>query len=397
MGKKKKLFSKEIVEKHIIYRIFGIKLAVKNPDFVDDLKIETEEAIKVQNSYDLTSLKLAKKMILFLTPSQVKICGGVMSIYSLCEASRELNQDSLTIISTYPNDEYTYASNDRFLNNEQIYRFSQIVDNCKNLDKLIIHIPDYYSKQFYKDLKRKEKQFLKSIKKLHLNIMNQNIEIMPKPEKLRNLYKLTNNITQTIAHDRYATQEVCNKWQMPTHLFSVNIDTSKYKNYSFEEKEKNIVLSPDNHDKKEHIVEILKNNFPDFRLITVENMSFSEYMDLISRSFFTITFGEGMDGYFTQPSDVGSVGFAVYNDEFFPNASWKDLFNVYSSYELMAENIVCSMRSLLNDKNLYEHTSKEVYNKVKELYNIEFFKDNLKRFYNNKYDFYPLMEDKNER
>lgn len=61
--------------------------------------------------------------------------------------------------------------------------------------------------------------------------MNQNIELMPEPEKLKDLYKLTNNITQTIAHDRYATQEVCDKWQIPTHLFSVNIDLTKYKYY----------------------------------------------------------------------------------------------------------------------------------------------------------------------
>ena len=54
----------------------------------------------------------------------------------------------------------------------------------------------------------------------------------------KNLYKLTKNITQTLAHDRYATQEICNKWKMPTHLFSVNIDLSKYKNFTFEEKGK---------------------------------------------------------------------------------------------------------------------------------------------------------------
>lgn len=389
MGKKKKLFSKEIVEKHIIYRIFGIKLAVKNPNFVDDLKIETEEAIKVQNNYDLTPLKFAKKMVLFLTPSQVKICGGVMSIYSLCETSRELNQDSLTIISTYPNDEYTYANNDKFLNNEKIYRFSQIVDNCKNLDELIIHIPDYYSKRFYKDLKRKDVRFLKSIKNLHLNIMNQNIAIMPEPQKLKKLCKLTDNITQTIAHDRYATQEICNKWQIPSHLFSAMWDMTKYTKRDFNEKEKIIVLSPDGHENKDEIVDRLKQEFTDWKFITVENLTFSEYMDLISRAFFTITFGEGFDGYFLQPAIVNSVGIAAYNDEFFPDRSWTKLDNVFENYEDMAKNIVNFIREYSQNHQKYSELSSLNQKMQDEIYNYEQYKDNLKRFYEKKYDFLP--------
>ena len=68
---------------------------------------------------------------------------------------------------------------------------------------------------------------------------------MPKVEKLKNLYKLTDNITQTVAHDRYATQEICNKYKIPTHLFSALWDMSAYKKRDFSQKEKIIVLSPD--------------------------------------------------------------------------------------------------------------------------------------------------------
>lgn len=389
MGKKKKLFSREVVEKHIIYSVFGIKFSVRNSNFVDKLKIETKNAVKIQDNYDLTPLKLAKKLILFLTPSQAKICGGVMSIYSLCEVSRELSPDSFCLLSTYPSDEYTYANNDRFLNNEQIYRFSQIVDNCKNLEELIIHIPEYYSKRFYKNLKRKDINFLKSIKNLHLNIMNQNIELMPEPKKLKDLYKLTDNVTQTIAHDRYATQEVCDKWQMPTHLFSVNIDMSKYKSYSFEEKEKIIVLSPDWNKYKDKIVAKLEKELPDWKLITVKNITFTEYMDLISRAFFTITFGEGFDGYFLQPPVVGSIGFGVYNDEFFPSEKWKIFKNVYSSYSEMFEKVIEDIKFLRNNNDAYLELVKQLKSEHDKLYNYTNFKNNLKNFYNKNYDFIP--------
>lgn len=380
-----KIFSKEEKNKHIIYKILGLKFKFRNLKYYKQFI----DAVKIQDAYDLTNLNNAKKLILFLIPSpdECVINGGIMSIFSLCETSREINPDATCIISTFPNKKYTYAKNDKFLNNESIYRFSQIVDNAKNLEEMILHIPEYYADDFYNDLTERDIEYLKSIKNLHINIMNQNIELMPEPEKLRDLYKLTNNITQTLAHDRYATQEVCDKWQIPTHLFSVNIDLGKYKSYSFEEKEEIIVLSPDCNENKEKIVKKLEKELPDWKLITVNNMTFTEYMDLISRAFFTITFGEGMDGYFGQPQYVNSVGFAVYNDEFFPNNNWKNFENVYASYDEMYENIVADVKKYSQNKEKYEKIIKDFINENSKLYQISKFYDNLKRFYKKEYDF----------
>ena len=396
-----RLFSKTVDEKHVTYKLLGIKFSMKSREYCRKMKIErdrknrmlkeTKKEIAVQDSWDLTDLKNAKRLILFLTPSECKINGGIMSIYSLCEASREINKDSLCILSNYPNERFTYATNDQFLNNEKIYRFQQIVENCKNIEELILHIPEYYTKYFYNSLTENDKTFFKSIKKLQINIMNQNIEIMPELEEIKNLYLLTDNITQTIAHNRYATQEICDKYNMPTHLFSVNIDLGKYKSYSFEEKEKIIVLSPDENENKEKIVNKLKKELPDWQTITVQNLTFSEYMDLISKAYFTITFGEGMDGYFTQPQYVNSVGLAAYNDEFFPNTSWKNLKNVYKSYDEMQDLIVDDIKHLSNNKELYTQTIIEMLNKNNELYQENKYKDNLKRFYNKEYDFYPQI------
>ena len=151
-----------------------------------------------------------------------------------------------------------------FKNDEKIYRWEQIVNNAKNVKELIIHIPEYFSDKFSTALTNKDFKFLKQIENVQINILNQNIELMPEPEKIKGLYKINNNVTQTIAHDRYATQEVCDKWQIPTHFLSVHIDTSGYRSYAFEEKEKIIVLSPDEAPYKEAIVKKLKQELPDF-------------------------------------------------------------------------------------------------------------------------------------
>ncbi len=353
-------------------------------------KAEICASMLIQDSLDLTPLQKAKKIILFLTPGNIKINGGVMSIFSLCSASRNVMDDFFCCLSTFPKGP-TYVINDKFYNNEKIFRFSQIINNAKSVQEMILHIPEYYADDFYADLTKKDIKFLKSIPHLQINILNQNIELMPEPEKIQDLYKLTNNVTQTMAHDRYATQEICNHWNIPTHLFSTHLDFSKYKSINFEKKENIIVLSPDDEEHKSQITETIKQNFPNWEIITVQNMTFNQYMDLITRAYFVITFGEGFDGYFNNPVCVDSIGISVYNDEFFPDNTWKKLENVYSSYDEMMTNICDDLKRFRSNKKLYYGIIQEQSKKLNLIYSKQKYLSNIKRFYNKEYDFIPKI------
>ncbi len=368
-----RLFSYKKDEINITYRIFGIKFSRKNMEL-------TNSSIKIQDGYDLTALRNAKELIVCFIPNIKMMTGGIQSIYSICKYSREICPQAQCLIATVPG-KYTYSYNPYFKNEEKIYRFEQIIKNAKNVEKLTLHIPEYYADKFYKALKKDEIKFLKGIKDLHINILNQNIELMPEPQKLKGLYKLTDNVTQTIGHHRYATQEVCDKWQMPAHFLSVHIDISGYKTYPFEEKEKIIVLSPDEAPYKKAVVEKLKKELTDFKLITVQNMTFDEYMDLIARAYFTITFGEGFDGYFNQPQTVGGLGMAVYDSAFFPDESWLELKNVYKSPAEMENNIVNDIKELSANKELYYSLISKMKEKLSTLYGEDLFKRNLEKFY----------------
>ena len=372
-----KLFSYTKNSDYITVKFLGIKLCVKNKQKVLD-------AIKIQNSYDLSNIKNTKKLIVFFIPPKNDINGGIMSIFSICKYSREICPDAQCVITTFPS-KVTYERNTFFKNDEKIYRWEQIVNNAKNVKELIIHIPEYFSDKFSTALTNKDFKFLKQIENVQINILNQNIELMPEPEKIKGLYKITNNVTQTIAHDRYATQEVCDKWQIPTHFLSVHIDTSGYRSYAFEEKEKIIVLSPDEAPYKEAIVKKLKQELPDFKLITVENMPFDEYMDLIAKAYFTISFGEGFDGYFNQPQAVRGLGLAVYNSDFFPDESWLELKNVYKSPADMENNIVNDIKELSANKELYYSLINKMNEKLSTLYGEDLFKRNLEKFYKEEY------------
>lgn len=104
---------------------------------------------------------------------------------------------------------------------------------------------------------------------------------------------------------------------------------------------------------------------------------------------FAITFGEGFDGYFTQPCRVGSLAFAVYNKAFFPSEEWKNLKNVYSSEKEMAEKIAKDILYFSTHKDEYLQTGKAVAELRGRLYSKEKFLDNLRRFYQKQYDFLP--------
>ena len=342
-----------------------------------------------QNTFNTKNIKQAQIINLFLLPNTSVVGGGIQSIFSICKYSRQIYPEACSIIATGPWKKYSYSEITWFKNNEKIYRWDQIIKNLKHTKKLIIHIPECLSNNFYQKLSPSDKKNLKKISDLQINILNQNISLMPTPGELNTLKQLTPNITQTIAHDRYATQEICNKYQIPTHLLSVYIDCSEYASYSFEKKEKIIALSPDENEYRDRVIKKLKQDFPDFECITINHLTFSEYMDLIARSYFTITFGEGMDGYFLQPSAVGSVGIAVYNNEFFPNKTWNNLFNVYTSYEELLNNITTDLKKMISNKDLYYQTSSAVTEKCKEIYSFEGWLNNIKRFYQRNYDFIP--------
>ncbi len=342
----------------------------------------------IQNRYDMEDLRMTRNIVVFLVPPGASITGGVMSIYSLCSYSREACPDSLCLISTLPGF-FTHAANRNFQNSEKVHRWKQVVKNAKQARKMILHIPESYVGIFRAALDKEDLSFLKAVPDLQINLLNQNIEMMPDPVALKGLYDLTGNITQTAAHHRYATQEVCDRWRMPTHLFSVHIEMGQYAPLPFNQKSKTLVVSPDANADKERILARLREELSDYRLVVVQGLTFDQYMCLVASSRFSVTFGEGFDGYFADPFRVGGVGFGVYNTEFFPDRSWLELRSVYASYQEMFERIVADIRFLEQNPHDYEDLSALALGKLKGLYSLEEYRDNLRRFYAGRYDFVP--------
>lgn len=377
----KQLFALQADFAHISIVIAGVKIHFQN-------FITQKKQIFTQNKYNLSDIRNAKDMILFLVPGSIKMNGGIMSIYSLCNVTRRLLPDKTVIISTTPG-KYTYSENNTFSNNERIYRWEQVINNGGNIKNLVIHIPEYFVKKFLNSLSPAEMVFLQSIPNLQINILTQNIMLLPDKNTVASLYKLTNNITQTTAHDRYCNQELSNKFNTPVHHFSCYLDFGQCEVKSIRNKTKRIVVSPDNNEHKRAILYKLKKELPEYEIVEVKNLHFNKFLNLISDSLLTISFGEGFDGYFIIPPIVNSLGCGVYNDDFFPGVHWRELDNVYDSYLDMEANIVNLIKDLEKNTNKYISLINATHKKYDELYSKEKFEDNIQRFYRKEYDFVP--------
>lgn len=312
-----------------------------------------------------------------------------MSIFSLCKESRRFASihKADVVLCTYPCHP-TYGKNDLFDNDETVASFHDLIKQYAGLESLTLHVPELALDILYGGLARHE-DYLAKIPDLHINIMNQNIKYMPDETTVANLYRYTANITQTTAHDRYATQEMCNKYGMPLHHMSVFIDSSSYEKTDYTNKSNVIVYSPDKKtDFRDPILSELRSKLHGYRLVEVRDMSYSKYKKVVADAKFVLTFGEGFDGYFIESVFSGGVPFAAYNDEFFPAEDFKKYPSVYKNYEEMLKNI-CGDVAKFDSKKTYEELNAGLYDRLSQIYSFKNYINNLENFYRGKYTFLP--------
>ena len=306
------------------------------------------------------------------------ISGGITSIDSIYQITKEYTNihHAETLICTLSGNRIfrfkTFNSKTCVLHNDQLVRFEKV-------NNLLLHIPEYLLSDF---LTKCRQGFFSNVIRSHkvqLNILNQNIELMPSVEIIDALRKYFSIITQTTAHKKYSNDLFLEKYNIPYHFLSARIDKSQYDFVPLEAKKKLILFSPDDPFKNEKIIKILQRTLPDYKFTTIKNMSYSTYKRQIGNAKFCFTFGEGLDGYFVEPFFSGTVSFAIYNESFFEK-SYKSLPTIFLSEKEVFQEIESKVLSLMNEKeyNKAVETTNEL---LTSDYNYEDYKDNIKKYY----------------
>lgn len=296
-------------------------------------------------------LRTEKRAMVFLVPALDVVNGGLMSVCHIASRSQEMKaiHGCEVLLVTLPG-KTTISSFSRFENDQKIFRFEQLNTVLKDLDELFIQIPEVYISQFLEYMKSHSGIFEK-IPDRKLNILNQNIEMMPDAEEIKRLAGYFTWVTQTCAHSKYCTLEKRKLYDMPLHLLPADIP-AKFYQIPFQEKENLIAYSNDKNPYKEKTLEELAKQLPDYRFLMIENMTFDEYRQTISRAKWTLTFGEGWDAYYIQPYLSRSIGFTVFNEAFCPEYM-RAIPTVFPDYESLPACMVQFIR---------EHDREDLYN-----------------------------------
>lgn len=334
----------------------------------------------------------AEDIMVIVIPEHNEMSGGIYSFFSIAKAAYALRHkhDYRVLLMTWPNlHDETYLRQKNFRNSEDVFRFTQI-SRCRSAKTIYLHIPEYMTSSFVSRLDDDTYNYLASRERLYINILNQKIDIMPDKEAFTDLRALADELTQSVAHHAYFGQKFSAYYDTPMLLLPAYTDLSEYPPIPFAEKDKLIIYSPDDSPCRGEVLDALAKQLPEYVLQEIRGITFDRYMDLATRCRFSITFGEGFDGYLAQPIHQGGVSFAVYNDEFFPSKELVNFYNIFHSCESMVSDIVDRIRTLERDPELYRLTNMAMINVYDKLYSKEDYMQRVEMLINRQFEIYPL-------
>jgi hypothetical protein len=333
----------------------------------------------------------AKKLLIFLVPGldratfSEKISGGVMSIVSFCEESAGMKDvhGAEVILCTLPY-ELLFLKHTQFANQTSVFRFSQIREYFTKVEELILHLPEFACGYFLEYLDNRDRKWMKQLKKNHINILNQNIRLMPYVETISALKQLATVVTMTTAHQRYSSQHFRDLYMIPVHKLSVWISPEKYEFRPYNKKENLLIVSPDeNYFRQEMLTKLEK--IPGLKVQIIQNLTYEQYKNTIVRAKWALTFGEGLDGYIIEPIFSGAIGFAVYDENFFTE-DFKNFPTIYPSYQEMLSLIARDIGAM-DHEEIYKTEQQKQFDLCAKYYSYDQYRKNILDFYSGAYTF----------
>jgi hypothetical protein len=336
------------------------------------------EVTKLRQAY-LNTLDLGKyqNLIVFLVPGIDLVTGGVMSIISIAEESRKLYAGSTTGVFVCPlPGEPPLAKFTKFDNDETVVDYRYLVSRCPNAKHLLLHIPEIYVGQVV----RRPQVFLRRFRgHIQFNVLLQNIDLAPSVSEVAALKQL-GLTTITTAHKAYSGQDTSLKYDCPVLHLSVWASPEKFHRVLFDDKKKLIIVSPDKYGKRDEVLRALQAKLPDYKFLVIQNMPYRTYLATIAQAQFSLTFGEGLDGYFVEPVFSGGVGGAVFNSRFFSD-DYRDLPFVYDSWDEVIKNFADDVKQTAASRESYLAAHNRQFAILSQHYRYQDYLDNIRDFY----------------
>lgn len=282
-------------------------------------------------------------VVVFFGPGIDAVGGGVMSIVDLARSTRRClsSAEVFVCVCTAPWHP-PLARYTRFRNEEILLDSGRVLSALSDEAVVIFQIPEIYVSQFSNWIGSQRQEIYG--KRVHVNILLQNIDVIPAFEDVQQIRRYA-TVTCTTAHRAYANDATARRLGCGVSHLSAWVNPEKYEHRKTSKKERLIIYSSDENPEKESVLNVIARDLPDFRLVEIKNMRYDEYVDWASRAFASLSFGEGLDGYFVEPIFLGGIGCAVYNERFF-TSDYRTLPFVYRSWDDLKSAFARDIRAL---------------------------------------------------
>ena len=338
---------------------------------------------KLQKSYlDAHDCSSYDSLVVFFVPGFDMVSGGIMSIISLAGETKKLFSGSKTgvfvcVIPYHP----PLSKFTKFENDQVIVNYQDLLSRCGNIKKMLLHIPEIYTHYV---AKKSQKLLDRFGGQPYFNILLQNIDAAPNPVFVNRL-KLSGAVTITTAHKAYSGEDTRRRYGCPVHHLSVWVSPEKYIYKKYEEKRELIVVSPDDHELRGDVLNKIQAQLPVFEFVVIKNMNYSAYQKIISEARFSLTFGEGLDGYFAEPVFSGGIGIAVYNNRYF-DEEYRKLPFVYASWGNLVQNLAADVLRVNMNSDEYRVAHKSQFEILSKNYSYEEYRNNISSYYESYFD-----------
>lgn len=306
-----------------------------------------------------------------------------MAITAMYEETIKLKDlvSAAVVLCTLPGDppllKYTWFRNDNYL-----LDLEAVLKRCQYLDYLLLHIPEYKVNRML-DWLADSQALLRNVRELHLNVLLFNIDVA-QGQDVSALQRF-GKVTCTTAHEAYSNQVTRDALGVTLHRLLICKGPEFYSPTGYQEKESLLIVSADEHPLREVVLSKIRKEMPGLVIRVIQGLRYEEFVDLIRRAKWSLTFGEGLDGFFVETSFSGGVAFAVFNDRFF-TPPFATLENVYPSWTHLLENI-CHDFQRLDESDAYTRTWRLTYELLSQTHNTDRFRENLRAFYRAEYTF----------
>ena len=325
-----------------------------------------------------------KRLIVFLTPGHDFRSGGILSIANLYRESATLGHlhRAKVVLCAVPGDPFLFKYA-WFENRNYILDLESLLRCCGRLDYLQLHIPEYTVNQVSDWLALVSPTLLRKVGELQLNVLLQNIDEI-QGQNVAGL-KRFGSVTCTTAHEAYCNSATREALGISVHRLGCYHGPELFSPSAYDDKEPLLIVSNDAHPMKEQVLRRIAEADPNLQIQVIENLSYEDYKKLIRRAKWLLTFGEGLDSYFTESVYSGGVSFAVFNERFFTPA-FAELETVYASWEVLLDRMATDLQRL-DEPLAYNRCWRQAYDLLSALSGVDRFRENLRMFYRGEYTF----------